>query len=189
MDAFVLKIADQLATEIVLLGSGTFWVGLKNSDDQGTSFDVRMELYKNGVLISDGLTRCITGIVRNPNLATEVGVLFNPVSGVPLASGDVLSLKVLTRIGTNPDNTKCPGHANAVGLRLYYDATSRPSRFGAEITPDALQDYFLHSAGSTNFFDTTAPSASTAKFKDSAGVNFAGGNPWKEIATWTRTQP
>ena len=47
----------------------------------------------------------------------------------PFATGDVLSLRVSTRIGTNPDGTKCAGpggsHNNALGLRLYYDAASR----------------------------------------------------------------
>lgn len=32
--------------------------------------------------------------------------------------------------------TATGGHSNAVGLRLYYDSTSRPSRFGIEIFPD-----------------------------------------------------
>ena len=43
---------------------------------------------------------------------------------------DVLSLRILTRIGTNGSGGFCGGHSNAVGLRLYFDAVSRPSRFG-----------------------------------------------------------
>jgi hypothetical protein len=99
-----------------------------------------------------------------------------------------LSLKVLTRIGTNADGTKCSGpggsHNNAIGLRLYYDALSRSSRFGAEITPDGLRDLFLH-GGTTDVLDNMAPTSTTACSRDSAGVNFAGGNPWKEIGTWS----
>ena len=30
------------------------WLGLKNSDDQGTRFDLRAEIYKNGVLVASG---------------------------------------------------------------------------------------------------------------------------------------
>jgi hypothetical protein len=115
------------------------WAGLKNSDDQGTQFDVRVEVYKNGVLVASGITRCITGVTRNPNLAREVTVVFDSFVPVPLAPGDVLSLRVLTRIGTNPDDSKCSGpggsHSNAVGLRLYFDAVSRPSRFDATFAP------------------------------------------------------
>ncbi len=32
------------------------WLGLKNSDDQGTNFDLRAEVYKNGVLVASGET-------------------------------------------------------------------------------------------------------------------------------------
>jgi len=49
------------------------------------------------------------------------------------SGADTLSLKILARIGTNGDGTFCGGHSNAVGLRLYFDATSRPSRFDATL--------------------------------------------------------
>jgi hypothetical protein len=100
----------------------------------------------------------------------------------------VFSLTIRTRIGTNPNGTKCAGHSNAVGLRLYYDSTSQPSRIGAQLPPELVQDFFLHSSSSNVLFlDDSAPTAITAKFKDSAGVNFTGGNPWKAIGTWRMT--
>jgi len=43
----------------------------------------------------------------------------------------VLSLKALTRIGTTPAAAACGGHANAVGLRLHFDAVSRNAQFAA----------------------------------------------------------
>src|SRR4029450_6282205 len=113
-------------------------LGLKNSDDQGTRFDVRVVLRASGAIVADGLARCVTGITRNPSSALEVAVPFGPVLPNALNPGDVLAFEVLTRIGTNTDDSKCGGHSNAVGLRLYYDALSHPSRFGAEITPDPL---------------------------------------------------
>jgi len=153
--------------ELTALAPAILWVGLKNSDDQGTRFDLRAEVYINGTIVSDGITRCITGVTRNPNKAKEVGIPFGAISDGAFASGDELSLTLLTRIGTNPDDTKCPGHSNAVGLRLYYDAISRPSRFGAELTPNPLEDFFLHSDG-TDFLDNIAPTGTTATFKDSS---------------------
>jgi|SRR5207249_3535520 len=50
-------------------------------------------------------------------------------------------------------------------------------------------DFFLHGAGATAnpptlFLDRTAPTDTTAKFKDSTSINFSGGNPWKEVGTW-----
>src|SRR5437773_2717491 len=45
------------------------WLGLKNSDDQGTQFDLRVEVDKNGALISSGQTLCISGVTSKPGLA------------------------------------------------------------------------------------------------------------------------
>ncbi|MGH6631571.1 MAG: hypothetical protein ACREB3_17720, partial [Burkholderiales bacterium] len=93
------------------------WISLKNSDDTGTNFDLLAELYKNGVLLTSGLTRCITGVTRPAANAQEVTVAFGsfPPAGFN-GTSETLSLKLSTRIGTNPDNTKCaPGHNNAVG--------------------------------------------------------------------------
>jgi hypothetical protein len=167
---------------VAALGPATLWIGLKNSDDQGTQFDLRTELYSGTTLVAAGETRCITGVTRNPSLAKEITVPFESMATV---SGPV-SLKVLTRIGTNPDGSKCAGpggsHHNAVGLRLYFDAVSRPSRFLAQTAP--ATELFLHKTGTSFFVDATPPSAATPKTADSVGVNFDGGNPWKVIGTW-----
>src|SRR5207244_5504287 len=93
------------------------------------------EIYRNGVLVTSGLTRCITGVTRNANQAKEVTAAFAPFTDVAFnGTSDQLSLKIWTRIGTNPNGTRCAGHSNAVGLRLYFDATSRSARFGATIS-------------------------------------------------------
>jgi hypothetical protein len=161
---------------------------LKNSDDQGTQFDLRTELYINDALVSDGETLCIKGVTRNPTYAKEVTVPFGPISNGTYNPGDVLSLVVLTRIGTNLEGSKCSGHSNAVGLRLYYDLLTRPSGFGAGISPDPMKDYFLHSQSGTYFLDDVSPTG-TVKFKDSSSLNYNNGNPWKKIGTWSMTLP
>ncbi|MGH7752832.1 MAG: PKD domain-containing protein, partial [Gemmatimonadales bacterium] len=111
------------------------WISLKNSDDTGTNFDLLAELYKNGVLLTSGLTRCITGVTRPAATAKEVAVPFSGFSAVPFnGTSDQLALKVWTRIGTNPDSSKCAGgHNNAVGLRVYFDAVDRQARLGATL--------------------------------------------------------
>ncbi len=105
------------------------WIGLKNSDDLQTRFDLQAKLYKNGVLFATGLTRCIQGVTKDPNSAEAVTVVFGPFPTEVFTGSDVLDLKVLTRIGTNPDGSQCAGHTNATGLRLYFDSTNRPSGF------------------------------------------------------------
>ncbi len=170
------------------------WVSLKNSDDQGTKFDVLAELQKNGTTIETGLLRCVSGIGRAATPGTEVIV---PWTFVPATvdKGDVLSLKVSTRIGTITETTKCAGKNSAVGLRLYYDSAAQASSLGATIgsVPAAFTEYLrsdgnvCNNAASTGVTSRTldgAPTAVSSKCKDSTTVNFSGGNPYKEIGTW-----
>src|SRR4030095_15598733 len=131
-------------SERISLNDVQLWLGLKSSDDQGTQFDVKVELLKNGYPVASGLRRCVTGLTRNPTLARGVGVAGDDSHPVPFALTDVLALKVSTRIGTNPDDTKCvPGpasaHTSARGLRLYYDAARRPAALGLRGAPCATQ--------------------------------------------------
>ena len=173
------------------VGEARAWIGLKNSDDQGTRFDVMAELYKGSSLIASGLTRCIAGVTRNANSALAIGVPFEPLAqseSVPLARGDALTMRLSTRIGTNANGTKCTGPNNATGLRLYYDGTTRPSGVGAQILPAELATYFLHTVGTTHILNGQSP-AGAAKFKDSPTVNFLGGNVWKTIGEWTLVIP
>jgi hypothetical protein len=128
------------AGTLTSLGDLHAWLGLKNSDDQGTQFDLRAEVYRNGVLVASSQTLCITGVTRNEAQAKEATTAFGGFSPVSFnGSSDRLAIKVLTRIGTNPDGSKCVGpggsHNNAIGLRLYFDATDRQSRFGVTATP------------------------------------------------------
>ena len=114
------------------LGAAQMWLGLKNSDDIGTNFDLRVEAYKNGTLVTAGQTLCVQGVTRNADLAKAVTVAFPSVAATTFDGvADILSLKVLTRIGTTAAGAACGGHANAVGLRLYFDAASRNAQFAA----------------------------------------------------------
>ena len=126
------------------------WIGLKNSDDQGTYFDLRAELRKNGTVIVSGETKNIQGVTRNPSLAKEVTVGFGAISSNQFAAGDVLSIRILTKVADSG------GHNSAVGLRMYYEAVSRPSRFGATFGPvtpsQQVQILSPASGGSINNF-------------------------------------
>ena len=61
-----------------------------------------------------------------------------------------------------------------------------PAAFKGQIAPDPLKTYFLHSSRSNDFLDNVTPSGSE-KYKDSAGINYNNGNPWKEIGTWSNS--
>lgn len=161
------------------------WLGLKSDEDQGTRFDVRAALYLNDALVTEGETRCITNV--RP-MVREEEVLFPlaTVADAEVHPSDMLTLKILTRIGTNPDGSQCPGRSSATGLRLYYDGANRPSRLTVGIRPEPWTDHFMRSSSSAFFLDATPPTSPTAKQKDSGPVNFAGGNPWVAIGAWSR---
>jgi hypothetical protein len=114
---------------VVDLGDVTVWLGLKNSDDQGTNFDLRVEVFKNGAaaeLVTAGESHCIASVTRNAAKAREVAVALEPFSPVTFdGTNDVLALTILTRIGMG---TGCGGHVNAAGRCLYFDSVSRDSR-------------------------------------------------------------
>ena len=130
--------AGPFGTFVMALEPLRIWLGLLNSDDQGTKFDLKVEMFKNNIVvpIAEGMLRCIAGLTRNPNKATEVAL--SPVLVSPqLFNGttDVLRLELSARIGTNDDNTRCAGsHASAVGLRAYFDAVRRDARFDVELS-------------------------------------------------------
>lgn len=126
----------QLNGELAEMNSLQVWLGLKNSDDQGTNFDLRVEFYKDDILIASDEALCITGITRNANLAKQVILSIDNLVPTDFnGSTDTLALKIQTRIGTNGSGSMCGGHSNAVGLRLYFDALHRPSSFEGAISP------------------------------------------------------
>jgi 6-phosphogluconolactonase (cycloisomerase 2 family) len=114
------------------LGPLHSWVGLRNSDDQGTRFDLRVEVYKNSSLIVSGETHCIQGATRDANKALAITTDFGSFAPTQFnGTSDQLSVRVLTRIGTNGVGGFCGGHSSAAGLRLYFDSTSVASRLDA----------------------------------------------------------
>jgi Concanavalin A-like lectin/glucanases superfamily/CARDB len=121
---------------LIALSDLHVWLGLINSADAGTRFDLRVEVYKNGTLIVSGETDCVTGLTAGAAQAQETIVNFGSFAPVAFSNpSDVLSAKVLTRIGTNGSGSFCGGHASAVGLRLYFDSSTRPARFAGTFGP------------------------------------------------------
>lgn len=190
-------------SQLTALGPAHLWVGLQNSNDSGAAYDLLAELFRNGEPVTSGLSRCVTGLSRDP---TEVSIGFDAFDPVQANSGDEFSLRISNRMGTNSDDTRCNAHGkthtNAVGLRLSYDSAGHDSRLDATITPNPAGSLFLHSDGSacsspgesssgvtTTFLDATAPTGTSDRCRDSASGNPGGVNPWKEIGTWKLTVP
>jgi len=105
------------------------WLGLRNSDDQGTNFDLRADVYLDDTtLVGRAEQDCIKGLTRNPALAQEVVQSIVPQADVTF-DGNV-SIKLYARIGTGPS---CTGHASATGLRVYFNSADRDSQFDIKV--------------------------------------------------------
>jgi hypothetical protein len=198
--AVILISEDRLLSELSPVHA---WIGLRNSDDQGTQFDLRAELFVNDQLVAHGEERCVTGVTRNPLRAKEAIVDWDDFDPVSVQPGDVLTVRLSARIGTTDAGAKCPGpggsHASATGLRFYYDSSTRPSRLDATIN-DHSTDFWFHSDGgpcgnaqsggvTERWLDGDDPGAGPAKCLDSAAVRFTAGNAWKRIGTWSLEPP
>jgi hypothetical protein len=121
--------APDVQCTLTAIGDLSVWLGLKNGDDQGARFDLKAEVLKDAQVIATGIAYCVAGVTRNPLKAKEVTVSFDPFSPMTFdgAFHDV-ALVISARMGTAPSGI-CPGHANAVGLRVYYDGATRPAGF------------------------------------------------------------
>jgi hypothetical protein len=76
---------------LTALGDLHVWLGLKNSDDQGTRFDLQAEVLKNEIPIASGEIYCLAGITRNPANALEVSMPFGPIADAELGPADARS--------------------------------------------------------------------------------------------------
>jgi hypothetical protein len=200
---FVL-VASSAENQLAGVGPAHIWVGLKNSDDVGTQFDLQVKVLIGNTVVAQGQTLCVTGLVRNADKAKQVVIPIALVGDGSFADGDVLRVRVSTRVGTTAQGVRCAGpggsHVSARGLRLYYDGAKVPSNLGLQLAPNALDDFYLDSNGgicanlpsptATVFsLDEAAPGATAPKCRDSGTVNYANGNPWQLIGTWSLPLP
>jgi hypothetical protein len=175
-----------------VFGPLRLWAGLKNSDDQGTGFDFRAELYANDVLVADGEARCVSGLTRN---AARARALLIPLAATPAGSdvppaGSLLELRVLARIGTTPDGQRCPrtSHTNARGVRLYYDGLASRSQLAIALG-GASEELYLRAIAGDRVLDEAAPVAIRARTSDSPGLRLLRGNPWRPAGEWEYVVP
>jgi len=136
------RFSSLLPSDITRIGTyhPVLFLGLRDSDDEGTRFDVKVELLIGSDVVTEGETLCIAGVTRNPAKAKEVHISPFPTSdysvwgdppvSLDVDSGSEFSLRVSARIGTIDPGTgnPCKGHASARGLRLYYNAIGRGAR-------------------------------------------------------------
>jgi hypothetical protein len=182
------------------LGDARLWLGLVDGDDRRAGVDVRVELLRDGETVATGLSRCVTGLSGDARRATEVAVPWAAFDAPTLEVGDVLGLRVSTRLGTNAGGGRCGndrqgGRPSSVdGVRLFYGAVNRDSGVAATITPDPSVELYAASdapacgrrgRGEPDLtLSEQAPAGDRARCEDSGRLRASGGNRWSEVGTW-----
>jgi hypothetical protein len=170
---FVIAVPVPTGSQLTSLGPAQMWVGLKNSDDVGTKFDLLAEVFKNGALIGSGQLNDVAGGSSGFNNAKlDVINLALPAS-VAFQTGDALKIKLSVRIAASS------GHRSGTA-RLWFNDTAANSRFTATVG-GVVRTYFLRSS-----FGLATSAGSGPKTTVDVTVDRAvGGNPFKPFGAWT----
>jgi hypothetical protein len=159
---------------LTALGPAQVWIGLKNSDDVGTKFDLLAEVLKNGTVVGSGQLNSVSGgssgfnnaILDTISLALSGAVAINP--------GDTLSLRLSVRVAST-------GHRSGTA-RLWFNDTAANSRFSATIA-GATSSYFLRNGSTLAITAGAGPKSTIDVLVDRA----VGGNPFKPFGTWNKS--
>ena len=90
----VFKLVPPPAPSLVV-GPADAWIGLKNSDDVGTSFDLRAEVFQDAVLVASGQLNCVSGGGSGFNNARLRTIALTPATVNP---GTTLKIRLSVRI-------------------------------------------------------------------------------------------
>lgn len=155
-------------------GAG-IWLGLKNSDDVGTSFDLQANVYINGNLVGSGQLLEVSGGSSGFNNALLRTVPISVVGSTTVHTGDTLSVTIYVRISA--------GSRHRSGTaRLWFNDSAANSNFGATIDGTSSINYLL-----SGFLLGNSPGGGPKKTVDITVDRAAGGNPFKPFGTWSKT--
>src|SRR6185295_5891041 len=96
------------------LGPAQVWLGLKNSDDIGTKFDLLAEVFKNGAFVGSGQLNDVPGGANGFSKAVERTINLAQAGPTGFRTGDTLSIRLSVRIAASS------GHVSGTA-RLWYD--------------------------------------------------------------------
>jgi hypothetical protein len=167
---------------LTALGLGKVWLGLKNSDDVGTRFDLLAEVLKNGSVVSSVQAINIPGGSSGFNNAVLRNIEMSLSGPVEFFPGDTLSFRLSVRVAA------LGGHTSGTA-RLWYNGAAidtganrdAGSRFSATIG-GVTADHFLR-----NDFALNTVAGSSRRFIDVFVNRKVGGNPFKPFGTWSKT--
>jgi len=171
--SFTVTVAGQVLTA---LGPAQAWIGLKNSDDVGTKFDLLAEVFKNGAVIGSGELDGVSGGSSGFNNAILRTINTTLPANAVYVAGDTLSFRLSVRIAVN-----VAGHRSGTA-RLWFNDAAANSDFNATVS--AVPNHFFL----LNGFALGAPTGPGPKQTIDVLVDKAvGGNPFKPFGTWSKT--
>ncbi len=150
------------------------WIGLKNSDDVGTRFDLLAEALKNGTVIGSGQVNGVSGGSSGFNNAVLDKINMALPSAVTFQSGDTLSFRLSVRVAAT-------GHRSGTA-RLWFNDAAASSRFSATANT-TTSNYFLLNGFALGSTAGPGPRKTIDVFVDRA----VGGNPFKPFGTWNKS--
>jgi hypothetical protein len=158
----------------VATSSASLWIGLKNSDDVGTKFDVLVAVLKNGNVVGTGQLNAVTGGSSGFNNAVlrTVGMALGSTTYAP---NDVLGVRISVRIADS--STHRSGTA-----RLWFGDAAANSRIDT-MTNGTAKAFYL----ANGFTLAAAPGAGPKATVDVLVDRLANGNAFKAFGTWTFT--
>ena len=167
------------ATPLTSAGPAEVWLGLKNSDDVGTKFDLLAEVLHNGNVIATGQLNSVPGGSSGFNNAALRGINLVLTSPLYLNPGEILSLKLSVRIAT-----AVSGHRSGTA-RLWFNDAAANSRLTVTVDGAQVEFYLVGSSAATYSLQGGETGAGPRKTIDVFVDKAVGGNPFKPLGTWS----
>jgi titin len=124
--------------QLTSVGPVKVWVGLKNSDDVGTKFDLLAEAYQDETLVTSGHLDNVAGGSSGFNNAVLRSIALDPFPAVGFPAGSQLKIKLYVR-------NACLGPTHNSGTaRLWYADAAANSRFAATVGTTTTDYYLLN---------------------------------------------
>jgi hypothetical protein len=170
-------IVPQPAHDLSALSDAKVWIGLKNSDDVGTKFDLMAEVLVNGVVVGTGETDNVPGGSSGFNNAVQrtIALALTAPGTNGVCSGNTLAIRLSVRIAVGVS-----GHRSGTA-RLWFNDAQANSRFGVTVA-GATTDLYLRDGFVLGTTAGPGPKKTIDVFVD----RLVGGNPFKPFGTWSK---
>jgi hypothetical protein len=167
-------------TSLDSLGPAKVFIGLKNSDDVGTKFDVKVIVHQNGVVIGSGVKTGVNGGSSGFNNAKlqEIPLTLNGPTTVE--SGDSISFTVTVRIACG-----VAGHASGTA-RLWYNDAQANSRLTLVLNGSPTT-YYLGSGNPPVMTTTVGPGPKLAADVFADSKTACPDRAYNGIGSWSAT--